>query len=735
MAAFLISFAVMLGQMSLARQLDVAVHPFASSIFIGMALGWLSLGFAYGVRLTRQRLLLLLSSFCLTLIFCGPMVNAISAWLEPTHFSLLYVTLVLFLLGAPFFFAGTLLLAALSTGSFHQRYALDFLGAAIAAFIAPFLIPTFYPGGLLLLAVFMALVGGLFLVEPRLRYKFLAGGAGVLLLVSPFYESLEIRRLEARHWPMNQSGVVEDSLWGTTSRLDLLRLNDKIKTRYVFFDGGTMGTNIYAFDGDFVKLRENYRENLYENFSRLDVALSHHLKFGDNSDVLIFGPGAGQEIKAALMYEAKRVDAVEMNEGLYPLLKRNYWSYLGPIFDDPRVSLHIGEGRAFLRSNENTYDIIQVFSNYVSSSAVSGTGPFQAEYLLTKEAFMAYFSRLKKDGILQLNQFYFLNILRTAEEAWRTSGRENFYDHLLVVRDNGQRYNLTTILLRESSWTPALIEKVKQFFKIDTSPGGFFLFHEPLQPKLAVSLSQKLHQQQRVAQDDRPFLTDLLGGGLAFMAQTFRPLKLAQAFLLLLGLIGSIIWLRRKKSLNSLPLADWLLFFSMGLGFYFAEIFLVNGFALTFAQPVFSFSTLLAAMFLGTAAGSIWSRLQSERTGKFIPLILAAVCFGAGIGFDNLRVGLLEFSPFISTALAVLVSLLAGTLMGCVFPFNLRRLNLADEKLATPFVLSGLAAFIVAPFVPLLVLEFGFHFLLYCAAVSYFLVFWNIRKSNARGSH
>jgi hypothetical protein len=76
-------------------------------------------------------------------------------------------------------------------------------------------------------------------------------------------------------------------------------------------------------------------------------------------------------VKAALMYAAGHIDAVEMAGTVINLARHTYSDYIGRIFEDPRVTLIEGEGRSYLRSTNKKYDAIQIFSNHLSSAVTN----------------------------------------------------------------------------------------------------------------------------------------------------------------------------------------------------------------------------------------------------------------------------------------------------------------------------------------------------------------------------
>ena len=120
-------------------------------------------------------------------------------------------------------------------------------------------------------------------------------------------------------------------------------------------------------------------------------------------NILIIGAGAGSDVTIALRNGAEHVDAVEIDPEIYRLgLKLNP----DKPYDDPRVSIHIDDGRAFLRNTDSQYDLI-VFALPDSLTLTSSFASVRLEsFLLTTEAFQNAREHLSDDGALVLYNYY-----------------------------------------------------------------------------------------------------------------------------------------------------------------------------------------------------------------------------------------------------------------------------------------------------------------------------------------
>ena len=120
-------------------------------------------------------------------------------------------------------------------------------------------------------------------------------------------------------------------------------------------------------------------------------------------DVLIVGAGSGNDVALALARGAGHVDAVEID----PVLQR-LGSDLHPDhpYQDPRVTVHIDDGRAFLERTDHRYDLI-LFALPDSLTLVSGQGGLRLEsYLFTLDSMRSVRDHLSPGGAFSMYNYY-----------------------------------------------------------------------------------------------------------------------------------------------------------------------------------------------------------------------------------------------------------------------------------------------------------------------------------------
>lgn len=120
-------------------------------------------------------------------------------------------------------------------------------------------------------------------------------------------------------------------------------------------------------------------------------------------DVLIIGAGSGNDVQAALMHGAQHVDAVEIDPRINEIGRE---SHPDRPYKDPRVSIHLDDGRSFLHKTERKYDLV-VYALLDSLSLHSGYSSLRLEsFLFTEQAFRDIKARLKPGGVFAMYNFY-----------------------------------------------------------------------------------------------------------------------------------------------------------------------------------------------------------------------------------------------------------------------------------------------------------------------------------------
>lgn len=183
-------------------------------------------------------------------------------------------------------------------------------------------------------------------------------------------------------------------LWYTEQHTDNVRFS--IKVEKPLYTGQSEFQRIDVFEskefGRFFTLDGLMMVTEKDEFIYHDMIV--HVPMASNLEiksVLVIGAGDGGTVRELTRYSTiESIDMVEIDKLVVDVC-REYLPQTACQLDDPRVQLYFEDGLKFIRSKENTYDLI----------IVDSTDPFgPGEGLFTREFYGNCFKALKEDGIL-----------------------------------------------------------------------------------------------------------------------------------------------------------------------------------------------------------------------------------------------------------------------------------------------------------------------------------------------
>jgi spermidine synthase len=697
-------------------------------------------------------------------------------------FLTLYAALVL-----PFFLAGTVLIAVFSKYalSIQRLYFWDLVGAGLGSIVAIPLMASISPSGLMLLASASGfLAATLFAGKSRARNGLLAGAAIFAvapLVMLPHYiefppqvdkrgvkEILDTNRNEFQRWdPISKINVIDET-WSPAISVPWHLSGDRKAIQY---DGGNQTSYFYKFDGNLPGLRalvEHDKSHINEHFWQLGVLASHYLKRDSGQNVMIIGSAGGQETKAALMYGAAHVDAVELVPTVVNLATGKYSHYIGDIFHNRAVHVEAGEGRSYVRHSHKLYDIIQIYSNHTNSSIEQGTGAISPVYLQTAEAYEDYFSHLSANGVLHVNHYAYPRMITTAALAWKRMGRTDFARHVVVYSMPSQP-TLPTMLIKMQPWTVAEIDVLNSFLiQPDADPKDLMkMVENPLDPTKSFlsadfysgdfpdAVADKTLVATTPRTDDKPYFAmnrksfnmltpdaaHFLDDGSAYIINSksiaTNGIPMDVIHLILTG-IASIFYIvvfvlvpLRSSSIGKqkdIGAGSLMTYFScLGAGFITVEIVFIQKFTHLIGSPLYTYSTVLFTMLIGAGIGSAASEkfgITAQRRWM-IPFIMILL-LGAAlvVGYPALSHLALEL-PTVGRILAAAAMMFpVAFFLGMPFPLGILAIaNKPRAVVAWAWGMNGLFT-VVGGFLSMLVsMAFGFNVAISFALGLYALAF------------
>jgi hypothetical protein len=385
-----------------------------------------------------------------------------------------------------------------------------------------------------------------------------------------------------------------------------------------------------------------------------------------HDDVLIIGAGTGNDVAVALAEGARRVDAVEIDPVLQKLGRDRHPDRP---YQDPRVSTHIDDGRAFLERTDRRYDLI-LLALPDSATIVTGQAALRLEnYLFTTQALTRARSLLKPNATFAMYNYYenwlvdrYANTLQAVYGAapcvqvGRSLGARE--EAVLSLRADGGTGGCTTTWQPSSTATlqpssddrpfPYLADRTIPRFYLEML--GLILLASLLLVRVAAGPLRQMRpyadlffmggaflllETKNVVQFALLFGTTWVVNAAVFAGvllsvlaaiETARRVRLPRPVLLYLGLLLALVaaWLIPQQALLSLPVAPR---FVAGVAVAFAPIYLAN---LVFAQRferIGASTVAFGANLLGAMVGGALEYLALI-TGYRSLLIVVAVLYG-----------------------------------------------------------------------------------------------------------
>jgi spermidine synthase/MFS family permease len=797
---FLLALTTLVVEVLLTKIFDVLLWPNVSFMIISCAMFGIGLGGLFEIlwpratdgsksNLPHTTLFFSLSIWMLPLLLNIIPFSFDRVGQEPVLQLVCFLLLYLVVL-APFFFGGLSICRLFSQASsdIQRLYFWDLSGAAVGTAILIPLLPPLGPERLLILAAIGALAASALFADTK-RWALVVVAIAAAFVVMP--RQLGSRYLElALHdnkrdvLASAELGRVEFARWDPVSHIAIVdqpamkRVAVDRGKKHVAYDGGTQSSNFYPFDGDLQSLRQDLPNRLTYQFWQRGVLASHYLRRDSGHSALIIGSAGGQETKAALMYGASYIDAVEMVGTVVALATHQYADYIGRVFEQPAVHVHVGEGRSFLRASSRKYDVIQIFSNYTSSSAASGSGVLNPVYLQTTEAYVEYFTHLAPDGILQINHHTYPRMIATAAAAWHSLGLCDFRSHVVVFeKAYPEPDHLPTMLIKMSPWTQAEVADLERFFSmrvVNESPyrivenpfdeAGSFLPAVFYSGDLPRTLVASAPYNISAVTDDKPdfnflrhspaYLEPQRATGLNFSTASFLNSQVRRGWLPMdwlplivatgASLFYGAIFVLAPMFLSQVGRQQWtgkgpvLLYFSLlGVAFIAIEFLFIQIFMKLIGYPLYAVATVITVMLIGAGLGSISSRaIAGEGSPRWYIAFGGIVATGVAIWLGYPRLS----AHFMADPTAVRIVAAAGIIfpmaffMGMPFPLGILELKTKPAgAVAWAWSMNGLFATIGGVAAVLLALWLGFRDAMLVAIAMYglaWITFAAVRRGN-----
>ena len=416
--------------------------------------------------------------------------------------------------------------------------------------------------------------------------------------------------------------------------------------------------------------------------------------------------GGGPDILSALEFRQKSVTGIEINSNILHVLNGKYGDYTGHLDRQPGVKFVNDDGRSYLRRTDKRFDVVEI--SLIDTWAASAAGAFalSENSLYTRQAYDAYFDRLKPGGVLSVTRWYHLEGKGRPLESYRTvalaaqaltdRGVRNPRANILVYKEptTGNGASAATVLASIAPFTAADVATLDRQARRDhferiltptvAADPEFAALTRPGGPGPAL---KNVDADISPPNDDRPFFFQmadvhtLLSGDIFANTLITRPvLVLSMLALTVLGLaflcimVPLLVTTKRTAHRGMAPFYTY--FAGIGLAFLMVEIAQLQRLSIYLGQPTYALTVVLFSILLSSGVGSMLTekfvRVDNAKT-LIIPLIVLLAVVGImGIVTPSvLHSTISETTPTrIAIAIALLIPL--GLAMGMPFSIGMR---------------------------------------------------------------
>jgi spermidine synthase len=762
----LTSFAALLLELALTRLFSVVLFYHFAFLAISIALLGLGAGgvFAYllKTRLARVPTRTLAARLC--------MVNAALVWLvleivlhvpvalTVTGKNFLHLSVLYLAAAVPFFLTGLLfsVVFARETWRVARLYGADLSGGALACLaVVPLLNWLGGPNTILAAAVVMA-AAAMVWAESSSARKMAGGLAAVFIVLIAVNHSGRLIDVVYAKGMFRNPGWVEFARWNALSRVEVDRQGQG-KAIVIDADASTyiMNCDLAHWHGS------EWEHNLMSGPPALANVLRPHGKFA------IIGPGGGVDVLRAVANGSPSVTGIEINPIIADTIMRGrYADYAQHLYERPEVHIHVTDGRSYLRSTPQQFDVVQMTLVDTWASTAAGAFALSENNLYTVEAFREYFEHLKPDGMIAITRWEFrqpreaLRVVSVAVEALHSLGVANPARNFIVASQGPLNEDgiPVVVLAKKTAFTAEEESAVRDHFaryreldplylpsQLAIEQAGNNPFADLIASNDPHQFAQSYAYNVAPVSDNAPFFFFTLKAGQILGHEGLRhgiDWKVNLGVLVLILVL--VISLAAVLGFLILPLAlqggrqsplPLLYFVAVGLGYILVEIAFIQRFVLFLGHPTYALTVVIFLLMLSSGAGSLFSRRWLPRTEMaWMPITLVIVALLVDVFFLP---GWLEAWVGLGLYSRILVSgmLLAplGFVMGMPFPTGLRALaggpvfevpsgaTGEDNAVEWAWAMNAAASVLGSVLAMVIAIQFGLNVTLACGVAAYLI--------------
>jgi predicted membrane-bound spermidine synthase len=421
------------------------------------------------------------------------------------------------------------------------------------------------------------------------------------------------------------------------------------------------------------------------------------------NNTLVIGGGGGEDILVALSGGADNVTAVELNPLVISAVKY-YDSQSGNIYNNNNVDLFIDDGRRFISSTAEKYDVIVLKLVDSWAAQLAGGYALSENYLYTVEAFQQYLRHLDKDngGMLVMTRWNFelprlMPLIVDSLVKETGESRESVAEQIMVVEDrpglyfgrsaDDQKYYPVLVMVKSTPFLNEEVTMVKEkaegnraeitmladnyvaapFNKLFNSDNT--VYNEYFSTTAAAS-------NPTIPTDDSPF----------YFAREQIPKQMVILLVTVVAISGLLsallIYHARKTRVKLESRSSFYILFAIfiGVGFMVLEVTFIQKFLLLLGTPIMALTVILFSILLSSGIGSyISGKVFSTRPHRAVLTsipILVCIILIYFIYLQDVIASTISMELPYRIALTFGLLFPAGFLMGFQFPSLIKMTSL-----------------------------------------------------------
>ena len=756
----LCSFASLLLELALTRLFSVVL--FYHFAFLSISIALLGLGAGGVFAYLRRDWLAQWNTYTLGKMLCFLCSIAVVAVLEIvlhsqvnlvlSHRDIRALTILYISSAVPFFLAGVLfsIVFARYPRRISRLYGADLVGGSLACLATvPLLNLLGAPNAILTAAAVLAVASAVWSATPRHRWL---GSVTAFLIVATIFANSFHPFIDIIYAKGQRREGVEYARWNAISRVEVDRTANG--ARYVAIDSDA-STAIMNVDPRHLSSR-GWEASLMSTPPSIPNVLRPHGEYA------IIGPGGGVDVLRAIANGSPKVTGIEINPIIVnDVMRGRYAEYSHHLYQLPEVDIHVGDGRSFIRSSRDRYDVLQMTLVDTWASTAAGAFALSENNLYTVEAFKEYFEHLKPDGMIAITRWEFkepreaLRVVSVAIEALHQLGNANPAGNLLVVSDGPLNTDGRPVLVlaKRSLFTPE--EQAIVTADLRGHP-NLVLQYAPWHPESNVfseliSSNDPLgfagRYQFNVApvSDNAPFffftlkIGQVISKGFAHGIDWKVNVGVAVLGLVLLLSIAAVLaflvlpLVFGTEGNHETPLRLFY-FVAIGLGYILVEIAFIQRFVLFLGHPTYALTVVIFFMLLSSGAGSLFSR-RWLKEGNLARAPLICIALGIMVYVFVLPVllaSLVGVAFPVKLVISAILLVPPGFLMGMPFPTGLRALAasvpecpasepLSESGVEWAWAMNAASSVLGSVLAMVIAIRFGLNITLAIGALAYLL--------------